>query len=129
VYVSYALTGIGLARLALGPSGGDAITPLERALQIRRPGTVPPELRAETMLGLARALWASGRDRARAVALAEAARALFPADRVEDRRLASATLAEWRSSGLDEGGDVARGGPGVRVVRTERRLEHRVRAP
>ncbi len=48
--------------------------PLERAFKIREAQETDPSRRAETRFALARALWESSRDRARARALAEEAR-------------------------------------------------------
>jgi serine/threonine-protein kinase len=101
LYNSYPLTGIGLALLAEGTSVADAIPPLERALEIRNRVPASPDMRAQTMFALARALWRAGtqpaRDRARALLLAEAARDLFPADKIADHRQVIEALAAWRS--------------------------------
>jgi serine/threonine protein kinase len=70
--LAYALTGIGIGWLALG-NPIEAIAPLERALKIRDTDSDATK-RAETKFALARALWDSGRARARARALAEGAR-------------------------------------------------------
>jgi hypothetical protein len=69
--LSFFLAGIGHAYLDL-KKPADAIAPLERALKVRGTGGDPMST-AEISFGLARALWASKRDRARARALAEAA--------------------------------------------------------
>ncbi|MBA3502654.1 MAG: tetratricopeptide repeat protein, partial [Deltaproteobacteria bacterium] len=69
--LAFFLAGIGHAYLDL-KKPVDAIAPLERALRLR--GTEgDPMSTAEIQFGLARALWASKRDRARARSLAEAA--------------------------------------------------------
>ncbi|MES1165867.1 MAG: tetratricopeptide repeat protein, partial [Verrucomicrobiota bacterium] len=100
LYNSYALMGIGLARLSEESSIAEAIAPLERALAIRQAGAATPEMRAETAFALARALWEAGahpeRDRARARQLAEIARDLFPASRAADRAKVEAVLAAWQ---------------------------------
>ena len=55
----------------------------------------------ETMLALARALWQAGprgaSDKERAWRLAEDARALFPAEKMVERRAADEVLAGWRA--------------------------------
>jgi tetratricopeptide (TPR) repeat protein len=89
---SYPLTGMGHALLDLGRAD-DAIDPLEQALAIRRESS--PESRAETAFALARALWESGRDRARARQLAKEARDLFPESKEIDRRKVEEKLTEW----------------------------------
>ncbi len=71
--VAYALTSLGEAYLGLGQPRA-AVEPLERALRLRRAAEVQPGDLAETRSALARALWASGRDRGRARRLAHAAR-------------------------------------------------------
>ncbi len=69
--LAFFLAGIGHAYLDL-KKPVDAIAPLERALRLL--GTEgDPMSTAEIQFGLARALWASKRDRARARSLAEAA--------------------------------------------------------
>jgi eukaryotic-like serine/threonine-protein kinase len=100
LYISYALTGIGLSLLAEDKTAAEAIDPLQRALTIREEANAPPALRAQTMFALARALWLAGpdrvRDRARALSLAETARDLFPAESVQDRGKVEEALALWR---------------------------------
>jgi eukaryotic-like serine/threonine-protein kinase len=71
--LAYALTGIGVAYLA-DDDPASALAPLERAYKIRQAREVDPSRRAETAFALARSLWESNRDRARAHALAEEAR-------------------------------------------------------
>jgi tetratricopeptide (TPR) repeat protein len=99
LYNSYPLTGMGLAMLAEGHAG-EAIAPLERALNIRDKAQAAPEMRATTMLALARALWLAPprgeSDKARAWRLAEDARNLFPAEKTAERRQAEEVLATWR---------------------------------
>jgi tetratricopeptide (TPR) repeat protein len=97
LYVSFALTGIGLAHLRQAGDVGEAVAPLERALAIRNAASASPGLRAETSFALARALWLTGRDHVRAVDLAEEARGLLPADRVDERAEIAGTLAGWRA--------------------------------
>jgi eukaryotic-like serine/threonine-protein kinase len=71
--LAYALTGLGMGWLQTGRFV-EAIAPLERAMKIREKAE-PESLKvSETKFALARALWDSGRDRARARALADAAR-------------------------------------------------------
>ena len=53
---------------------GSALEPLERAFKIREAHEVDPSRRAETRFALARSLWETNRDRARARALAEQAK-------------------------------------------------------
>jgi tetratricopeptide (TPR) repeat protein len=68
--LAYDLTCLGEARLGLGDARG-ALPLLEHAVEIDRPA--PPDDRAHAAFALARALWATGGDRARARALATAA--------------------------------------------------------
>ena len=68
-----ALTGIGISHLAEG-NPTSALAPLERALTIRQTAEPDPTKRADTEFNLARALWASHRDRPRARVLAERAK-------------------------------------------------------
>ncbi|HEY3360041.1 MAG TPA: serine/threonine-protein kinase [Polyangia bacterium] len=68
-----ALTLVGQAQLALG-APHEAIAPLERAVPLRIKGGAAADDLAETRFALAQALWQAGRDRARAVTLATAAR-------------------------------------------------------
>jgi tetratricopeptide (TPR) repeat protein len=108
LYNSYALTGIGLCLLAQGEAVADAIVPLQRALTIRELADAPATLRAQTMFALAQALWLAGTDRivdrARAVRLAEAARDLFPADKLQERGKIDAALASWRQASPEPDG-------------------------
>ena len=101
LYNGYPLTGIGLAVLAGGRDVADAIPPLERALKIREDAHAAPEMRATTMLALARALWQAGppghESKERALRLAEGARELFPANRATERREAEQYLAVWHA--------------------------------
>ena len=72
--LAYALTGIGVSHLDEGNPAG-ALVPLERAFKIRAAQETEPSRRAETSFALARSLWDSNRDRMRALALAQQARA------------------------------------------------------
>jgi tetratricopeptide (TPR) repeat protein len=74
--LGYALSGIGISYLAEGDSSS-ALVPLERALKIREASEKDPTKLGETRFALARALWESNRDRARARTLAEEARTSF----------------------------------------------------
>jgi tetratricopeptide (TPR) repeat protein len=76
VYLDAALTGEGLDLIALGRAA-EAVSPLERAVAARERGAAAPSDLAEVRFALARALAASGGDRARAKKLAELARADF----------------------------------------------------
>jgi tetratricopeptide (TPR) repeat protein/predicted Ser/Thr protein kinase len=79
--LAYELNGLGLAALGLRRPL-EALPFLERALTLReREGErIEPALLAGTRFLLARALWESGQDRARARALATRARATYAAD-------------------------------------------------
>ena len=71
--LAYPLTGIGATYLAEGDAA-NALVPLSRAFKLRRAHDTDPSRRAETSFALARALWDSGRDYARARTLAEEAK-------------------------------------------------------
>jgi tetratricopeptide (TPR) repeat protein len=71
--LGYALTGIGESFLAEGDASS-ALAPLERALTIREQHETEPSRLAETRFALARALWDTNRDRARARTLAQRAK-------------------------------------------------------
>jgi eukaryotic-like serine/threonine-protein kinase len=89
--LAYALTGIGISYLSeADPTSG--IVPLERAFKIREARETDPSRRAETRFALARALWAAGRDRGRARALAEQAREAYGKIAAEDK---VAEIAAW----------------------------------
>jgi tetratricopeptide (TPR) repeat protein len=79
-YLAYPLNGTGESLLGEG-SPERALPPLERALAIRERGERDPARVAETGFALARALWDSGedhgQDRARALALAAAAKRAY----------------------------------------------------
>jgi len=72
-YNAYPLTGLGQCHLGRREYGR-AIEPLERALEIRAESQGDPNETARTRFALARALWASGRGRGRALRLAGQAR-------------------------------------------------------
>jgi len=91
-YLAYPLTGLGVAQSKLGRFA-EAVPPLERALRIRE-AHEPNQLQvADTRFALARALWDSGGDRARAVRLAEAARRFY--DGGESTPPAAAETRAW----------------------------------
>ena len=74
--LSYSLTGLGLSYLALAQPE-NAIAPLERAIKVRGDRGGDPGDGATTAFALARALWESGREQARALRLAEDAKASY----------------------------------------------------
>jgi eukaryotic-like serine/threonine-protein kinase len=74
--VAYALTGIGIT-LTRMRRAAEAIAPLQRALDIREAHDPDPARLGETMFALARALWESGTDAARAVVLGREARSAY----------------------------------------------------
>jgi tetratricopeptide (TPR) repeat protein len=74
--VADSLNGIGASYLGQDEPE-PALAPLERALAIREKSGAEPSQIGETRFLLARALWDSGRDRARAVTLAQAAKAAY----------------------------------------------------
>lgn len=78
IYVSLPLQGLGLLLVDRGRPA-EALPPLERALEVRERQPVPRGWLEDTRFTLARALWDSGRDRARALELARQARAGFAA--------------------------------------------------
>jgi serine/threonine protein kinase/tetratricopeptide (TPR) repeat protein len=71
--LAYGLTGLGVAFLAQRKPT-EALVPLERAFRIRSTQENEPSRRGDTAFALARALWDSNRDRARAVKLVAAAK-------------------------------------------------------
>ena len=97
-YLAYALTGIGRALIKGGQDVAGAIAPLEHARTVREAAKVTPDLRAETTFALAQALWLTGRDRARALHLAEDARALYDDAHAEERALVEQSLSRWRAA-------------------------------
>jgi serine/threonine-protein kinase len=94
-FFGYPLTSIGLSFLAENRPV-EAIAPLEEALRVRASDRARPELRADTAFALARARWSSGRDRSRAMKLAEEARDLYGAKKEAERKKVEAAMAEWR---------------------------------
>ncbi len=96
VEVAAPLTGIGRAQVSLGRAA-EAIPLLERALALRMGAGRDPIDAAETRFALARALWESRRDRARAWALATEARAAYGGARsATERAEVDAWLARHR---------------------------------
>ncbi|HYV49059.1 MAG TPA: serine/threonine-protein kinase [Myxococcaceae bacterium] len=96
VATSFALENVGLALIGLGKPA-EAIPWLERALQLRNAAGIERLSSAETMLDLARALWLTGGDKARARQLAadaEQATRIAPLGRVH--REAADWLADHR---------------------------------
>jgi serine/threonine protein kinase/tetratricopeptide (TPR) repeat protein len=92
--LAYALTGIGLSYLA-ERDAVSAIAPLEKARKIRDEKETDASKKAETSFALARALWESGRDRARADALAQSARAGYAH---EAAKVELASVDAWLAS-------------------------------
>jgi tetratricopeptide (TPR) repeat protein len=91
-----ALLDLGMVQLAVGRAAA-AVQSLERAVAIFTARAGDPRNLGEARFALARALWASRADRARAVALAGAARASFAAGGDagrEQARVAKAWLAQ-----------------------------------
>jgi serine/threonine-protein kinase len=82
--LAYALTGIGESYLA-ERDAVSALVPLERAWKIRAAKEDDPERRGETAFALARALWESERDRARAEGLAREARDAYAKTEVKTK--------------------------------------------
>ena len=72
-YFGDSLSGIGQSYLGEG-TPERALAPLERGLAIREKNRAEPSQISETQFLLAQALWDSGRDRTRAVALARSAK-------------------------------------------------------
>ena len=89
--LGYPLTGIGLSFLGEGKPSS-ALLPLERALTLRMDSETEPALRAETAFALARALWESGRGRARSRELAEEAKVTYA--KISERD-ALASIEDW----------------------------------
>jgi tetratricopeptide (TPR) repeat protein len=99
--VAFSLAGMGRSAMGNGRAG-DAVALLERALAIRLEVQAPADRLAETHFALARALWDSRRDRARAAASARAALGEYDraADRfADDRAAVVAWLAEREAPG------------------------------
>jgi len=93
-FLAYGLTGIGVSYLAEGRPAS-ALVPLERAFRIREAQETDEARRAETKYALARALWESNRDRARARLLAEQAQRSYA--KLGSRRTES-EIASWLRS-------------------------------
>ncbi|HMF39481.1 MAG TPA: serine/threonine-protein kinase [Polyangia bacterium] len=91
VNLGFALTGIGVGYIAEGKSS-EAVAPLERAYRLREQHEPESSRFAETSFALARALWESTHDRARARGLAERARDGY-AKLSEKKRLAE--VNDW----------------------------------
>jgi serine/threonine-protein kinase len=89
--LAYPLSGIGITYLAEG-NADSALIPLERAFRIRAATEKDPTRLNETRFALARALWGSNRDRARARTLAEEAREAY--SRISDRKRL-AEVVDW----------------------------------
>lgn len=87
-FLSFPLTAIGASLLDDGQPAL-AIPYLERALRIREASPPEAEPLGETRFALARALWAAGRHRDRAMALAERARADYAPIRIADKQTAA----------------------------------------
>ncbi|MCX4244774.1 serine/threonine-protein kinase [Paraliomyxa miuraensis] len=98
--VSYPLVGLGRALLAKHEPSA-AVPPLERGLVLRAPEHTPPPELCEVRFALGRALWESGGDRKRAVALVRDAVAAVVG---LDGELAQRTEAEaWLREHADDG--------------------------
>jgi tetratricopeptide (TPR) repeat protein len=83
---------VGSCLHALG-RGGEAVSPLENALEIRNAAGAAPNVRAAATFQLSEVLWTSRpQQRARAIALAEQAVSLWREDQVTDRVQAA---EEW----------------------------------
>jgi tetratricopeptide (TPR) repeat protein len=89
--LAYPLTGIGETYLAEGEANR-ALVPLARAFKIRQTQDPDRSRRAETKFAYARALWNSNRDRSRARALGEEARADYAEAQSRDKLV---PVEEW----------------------------------
>jgi eukaryotic-like serine/threonine-protein kinase len=94
--VAYPVFGLATIALSRG-SASTAVELAERALALRVAAAVPAAERAESQFLLAQALWAAGDDRARAIALAEAARDTAGGGG-EATAAKLATIAQWLAS-------------------------------
>jgi tetratricopeptide (TPR) repeat protein len=93
VEIAYPLFGLGRVKLAAGDPA-KAVPLLEESLSIREEGEHDPVRIADTRFALARALWDSGRDRRRAIALATRANDAYARQgRLESARSAKSWLA------------------------------------
>jgi tetratricopeptide (TPR) repeat protein len=88
-----ALEGLGFCQLRLG-HGGEAVQTLERAATLVQKKGMPGGLRREVSFDLARVLWETGRNRPRALALANQVHA--DAEKDGDRATAD-EVATWQS--------------------------------
>jgi tetratricopeptide (TPR) repeat protein len=98
LYVTYPLVALGSSHVGLGRFR-EALPTLERAARIREVKENSPARVGEVHFALGRALWGSGQDRARALAMVERARAEFresPATPAIQRELADIEL--WLAS-------------------------------
>jgi len=85
------LTGLGITYLAEGKPA-NAIVPLERAVKIYARQEASPPKSADAAFALARALWDTSRDKGRARALAEEARATYARGAAKDKL---ARIQDW----------------------------------
>lgn len=92
---AYSLTSYGSCLIDLGRAR-DALAPLTRAVALRSGRQVDPQELADSQFHLARALWDTGRDRARARSLAASAAAAYASsgDDDPDRK----AIAAWRAA-------------------------------
>ena len=101
VYVAYTLTALGLSYVGLGKFR-EALPMLERAARIRESKEANTARVGEVQFALGRALWGSGEDRARGLAMVERARNEFrasPPTPATQRELADIEL--WLASRSD----------------------------
>ena len=104
LYVTYPLLALGASHVGLGQYR-EALPNLERAARIREAKENSPNRKGEVHFALGRALWGSGQDRARALAMVERARDEFranPPTPATQRELADIEL--WLASRSDPGG-------------------------
>jgi len=104
--IAYSLENIGQAYLGLHRTQ-DAIQTLERGLALREKAGQEPSEMAEGRYALARALWELGKDRKRALALAELARTGYAAGKDD---VQAAQVAKWQAE-HPAGAVAAKGGP------------------
>jgi hypothetical protein len=101
--VTYPLLALGVSHVGLGQYR-EALPSLERAARIREAKEASPGRKGEVHFALGRALWGSGQDRARALAMVERARDEFranPTTPATQRELADIEL--WLASRSDPG--------------------------
>jgi len=104
VYVTHPLVALGVSHVGLGQYR-EALPSLERAARIREAKEASPGRKGEVHFALGRALWGSGQDRARALAMVEQARDEFrasPTTPATQRELADIEL--WLASRSDPAG-------------------------